>query len=72
MTLRTINISEILNERLKKEENASRLISDLLNSYYNKTDLDCMSVGELQKLLKIEQIKEEMSKRIKEVENGGD
>lgn len=71
MALRTINISEQLNERLKREENASRLISDLLNSYYNKTDLDCMPIEELQKLLKIEQIKEEMNKRIQEVQNGG-
>lgn len=71
MALRTINISETLNERLKKEENASRLVSDLLNQYYNKTDLDCMPIEELQKMLKIEQIKEEMNKRIQEVQNGG-
>lgn len=70
MTLRTINLSEELNNKLKKEVNTSALITNLLTEYYRKVDINALSLEELKKSLLIEELREEMNKRIEEIRNG--
>lgn len=53
--------------RLRKEENMSALISELLTEYFKKNDLNNMSVEELDKRIKIVELKEEAEKLEKEV-----
>ena len=50
MATRYIYLSDELNNKLKKEDNVSALISQLLISNYNKDSFDNLSIDEIKKL----------------------
>ena len=70
MAQRYIYLSEDLNNKLKEEDNASALIQKLLTEHYKEHSIDTMSKEQLIKAIKIAELKEEMAKKIKELEIG--
>lgn len=63
-----INDKEIA-RKADEEENLSALVVKLLRQHYGQTDLDKLSVEQIDKLIKIEEIKEEANKKAEEVLN---
>lgn len=54
-----------------KGRNASKLVNRLLKNYIKEHDFKQMNASDLKKWIKIEKLKEELNKRIKEAENNG-
>lgn len=55
MVNKTISLEHELNERLKQEENASALISNLLNDYYKNKHINSKISKEEEEIKKIEE-----------------
>lgn len=67
---RTFTIEEELIKKLNDSQNKSELINKILQEYFDKEDFKQMTPEELKKQIKIEKIKKETEKKIKEIENG--
>ena len=52
-------------ESLKKVDNQSGLINDLLRQHFEKIDIKKMTTDQLKKLIEIEKIKEEYKSKLK-------
>jgi uncharacterized small protein (DUF1192 family) len=70
MAQRYIYIQDELNNRLKEEDNASALISELLREHYQLKDARELSPEELDKRIAILKAKIEAQNKIKAIENG--
>ena len=68
--MRTYTIEEEIAERLKKEGNASKLINQLLEEYFHKSDINSMTIEELEREQKKLEILMEAEKKVKELMNG--
>lgn len=68
--IRNIYFNDETEELLKKTNNVSALVRDLLHEHFKKQDLSQMSIEEMERLLKIEEAKQAYEKAIKEAENG--
>jgi hypothetical protein len=53
---------------LKKEDNASKLINDLLEDYFRKKEPKAMTTQELRKFIEKEKMKQEYERRLKEID----
>ena len=69
MAQRYIYLSDELNNKLKEEENASALIQQLLTDYYEMEKTRQMTPEEIDKKIKILEIKLEAKKKISELED---
>ena len=69
MAQRYIYLSDELNAKLKKEENASALIQTLLVEHYKKVEFDNLSKEEIKKLIEVKKIEIEAIKKIEALEN---
>ena len=67
MAQRYIYLSDELNQKLKKEENASGLIQNLLMMHYSEDNIRMLSKEELDLLIKKEEAKQEYENKIKEL-----
>ena len=59
-----------IHELLSKEDNASKLINDLLDGYFKERDLDDMTEEQLETELAIANMEQELKDRVKELRDG--
>ena len=70
MAHRYIYLADELNLRLKKEENASGLIQNLLEDYYKKKEFRKMNKTELKKFIDKKKLENEYKLKLEKIENG--
>jgi hypothetical protein len=70
MAQRYIYLADELNLRLKKEENASGLIQNLLEDYYKKKEFRKMNKTELKKFIDKKKLENEYKLKLEKIENG--
>ena len=69
MAIKMISIPDELAIKLKEEANASALIVRLLNEYYEMEKTRQLTPEEIDRKIKILEVRMEAEKRIKELEN---
>jgi hypothetical protein len=60
-----VYLSDEMYNRLLNEENASKLINNLLEDYFQKTDINTMSEEQLIKAIKKAELKQEFEDKLK-------
>ena len=70
MAQRYIYLSEELNQKLKEEDNASKLIQELLNEHYRKLDPNTMTPEEIRTQIQIRKTQEEFKAKMEKLKNG--
>lgn len=64
---RYVYMRDEIEKQLKKENNASKLINDLLEDYFRKQNPAEMSINELEQYIKTQELKKEYERRLKEI-----
>jgi hypothetical protein len=70
MKNRTFSVEEELDVLLKQEENASRLINELLTKHYDMKKVETMTAEELELKLKRLELKKKYEEDLESLENG--
>lgn len=67
MVNKTISIPYEIDQKLKEETNASFLITTLLKNHYQTNNIKNLTIEEIDKLIEIEQLKENFNNKMKEL-----
>jgi len=59
-------------EQLKKVDNMSKLINDLLREHFNKLDPNQMTPEEIRKIIAIKKAEKEYKAKLEQINNGND
>ena len=70
MAQRYIYLSEELNQKLKEEDNASKLIQELLIEHYRKLDPNTMTPEEIRTQIQIRKTEREFRAKMEKIKNG--